>query len=59
MAERRQELCTSNGAVKISRRKRYRLGIENVSLKELGIENCSHILTLLRIANEKYYIFMK
>ena len=35
MAEKRQESCTSDGAVKITRKKRYQLGIENVSLKGL------------------------
>ena len=35
MAERRQESSNSDGAVKITRKKWYRLGIENVSLEAL------------------------
>ena len=35
MAERRQKSCTSNGAVKITRKKRYQLETENLSLKGL------------------------
>ena len=35
MAERMQESRTSDGAVKIIQKKRYQLGVENVSLKEL------------------------
>ena len=35
MAERRQESRASDGAVKITPKKRYQLGIENVSLKGL------------------------
>ena len=35
MAEKRQESRTFDGAVKITRKKRYQLGIENVSLKGL------------------------
>ena len=35
MAERRQESCTSDGAVKITPQKRNQLGIENISLKGL------------------------
>ena len=36
MAEKRQESHTSDGAVKITRKKkRYQLGIENISLKGL------------------------
>ena len=35
MAEKRQVSRTSDGAVKITRKKRYQLGIENVSLKGL------------------------
>ena len=33
MAEKRQGSRTYDGAVKITRKKRYQLGIENVSLK--------------------------
>ena len=36
MAESRQESGTSDGAVKITRKKRYPLGIEKVSLKGLA-----------------------
>ena len=36
MAESRQESGTSDGAVKITRKKRYQLGIEKVSLKGLA-----------------------
>ena len=42
MAERRQESCTSDGAMKMTRKKRYQLGIENVLLK--GLINCAEIL---------------
>ena len=35
MAESRQESFTSDGVVKVTRKKRYRLGIEKVSLKGL------------------------
>ena len=35
MAEKRQESCTSDGAVKITWQKGYRLEIENVLLKGL------------------------
>ena len=35
MAESRQESCTSDGVVKVTPQKRYRLGIEMVSLKGL------------------------
>ena len=35
MAERSQENRSSDDAVKISRKKRYQLGTENVSLKGL------------------------
>ena len=35
MAEKRQESRTFDGAVEITRKKRYQLGIENVSLKGL------------------------
>ena len=33
MAESRQESCTSDGAVKITQKKWYQVGIEKVSLK--------------------------
>ena len=40
MTERRQESCTSEGAVKITPQKRYQPGMENVSLKGLSnLEN--------------------
>ena len=35
MAEKRQEGRTPDGAIKITRKKRYQLGIENVSPKML------------------------
>ena len=38
MAEKKQESRTSDGAVKITRKKRYQLGIENVSLKGLKLQ---------------------
>ena len=37
MAESRQESRTSDGAVKITRKKRYQAGIEKVSLKVLKL----------------------
>ena len=36
MAKKRQECPTSDGAVKITRKKWCRLGIENLSLKRLN-----------------------
>ena len=39
MAERRQKSRTSNGAVKITRKKRYQLETENLSLKGLIIQS--------------------
>ena len=39
MAERRQESSNSDGAVKIIRKKWYRLGIENVLLEALVWQN--------------------
>ena len=43
MAEKRQESRTSDGAVKITRKKRYQLGIENVSLKGLNFMSCQEV----------------
>ena len=39
MAERRQESSNSDGAVKITRKKWYQLGIENVLLEALVWQN--------------------
>ena len=38
MAEKMQESRTSDGAVKITQKERYQLGIENVSLKGLMLD---------------------
>ena len=45
MAKRRQESRTSDGTVKITRKKRYRPGIEKVSLT--GLNECFlfHLIT--------------
>ena len=47
MAEKRQESRTSDGAVKITRKKRYQLGIENVSPVKCRWKNRFQTMTIL------------
>ena len=59
MAEKRQKIHTSDGTVKITRIKRYQLGIENVSLKELRKNKKAFFITFkgLSIKQIKQFFF--
>ena len=41
IADKRQESCSSDGAVKITQKKRYQLGIENILLMGLIFHHIS------------------
>ena len=66
MAKKRQEICTSDGIVKIVRKKRCQLGIEYVLLKGLRTHYqnlvpavSSDVLLLLSLNENKTNLFQK